>query len=162
MVASSEPRMSAIPCGRGHRYFTRALHDRLYTTRRWRNVVESPFYGGGCQDTLPHPPDVSHLASGVRPHCSPDLAHRLLMQEHTRGSRAIPGAPWSMVMGSSFSSGIPGDIAAAPFSTPEWEPSFYQGLLRPLLCSALRGGITYQWGLRIGCPGPEDSWMLTP
>jgi hypothetical protein len=67
-----------------------------------------------------------------------------------------------MVTGSSFSSGIPGDIAAASFSTPEWEPSFYWGLLGPSLCSALRGGIAYEWGLRTCRPGPEIQWMLTP
>jgi hypothetical protein len=67
-----------------------------------------------------------------------------------------------MVTGSSFSSGISDDIAAASFSTPEWEPSFYWGLLRPLLCSALRGGIAYEWGLRTCRPGPENQWMLTP
>jgi hypothetical protein len=76
--------------------------------------------------------------------------------------RAIPEALQSMVTGSPFSSGVPGDIAAASFSTPEWEPSFYWGLLRPLLCSALRGGIAYEWGLRTHRPGPEIPWMLTP
>ena len=68
----------------------------------------------------------------------------------------------SMVMESPFSSDIPGDIVAASFSTPEWEPSFYWGLLGPLLCSALRGGIAFQWGLRTHRPGPEGRWMLTP
>ena len=61
-----------------------------------------------------------------------------------------------------FSLSIPDDIAAARFSTTEWEPSFYWGLLRPSLCSALRGGITYPWGLRMNYPGPELPWMLTP
>jgi len=61
-----------------------------------------------------------------------------------------------------FSLGIPDDIAAARFSTPAWEPSFYWGLLRPSLCSALRGGIAYAWGLRMNHPGPEIEWMLTP
>lgn len=68
----------------------------------------------------------------------------------------------SMVTGSSFSSGIPGDTAAASFSTPEWEPSFYWGLLRPLLCLALRGGIASAWGLRTGGSGPVPVRMLTP
>jgi hypothetical protein len=67
-----------------------------------------------------------------------------------------------MVTASSFSSGIPGDIAAASFSTQKWEPSFYWGLFGPLLCSALRGGIAYQWGLRTDRPGPTIKWMLTP
>ena len=68
---------------------------------------------------------------------------------------------WSIVIGNGLFLGIPDDIAAALFSTPEWEPPFYWGLLRPLLCSALQGGITYAWGLRIQ-PGPEFNWMLTP
>ena len=74
---------------------------------------------------------------------------------------AIPGARWSIVIGNEVFLGIPDDIAAAAFSTPEWETFFYWGLLRPLLCSALQGGITYWWGLRIQ-PGPGWFWMLTP
>lgn len=58
--------------------------------------------------------------------------------------------------------GIPDDIVAVLFSTPEWEPSFYWGLLRPLLCLALRGGIAFTWGLRTRSPGPEVHLMLTP
>ena len=65
------------------------------------------------------------------------------------------------MIGDEFSLGIPDDIAAAAFSTPEWERSFYGGLLRPLLYSTLQGGIALQWGLRIQ-PGPGHKWMLTP
>ncbi len=74
---------------------------------------------------------------------------------------AVPGARWSIMIGNEFFLGIPDDIAAAVFSTPEWEPPFYLGLLRPLLYLALRGGIACTWGLRIQ-PGPRVVWMLTP
>lgn len=40
------------------------------------------------------------------------------------------------------------------------EPSFYEGLCGPLLCSALRRGITYPWGLRLNS-GPSVQWMLS-
>ena len=65
------------------------------------------------------------------------------------------------MIGNEFFLGIPDDIAAAAFSTPEWEPSFYWGLLRPLLCLALQGGIACEWGLRIQ-PGPQFVLILTP
>ena len=74
---------------------------------------------------------------------------------------AVPGARWSIMIGNEFFLGIPDDIAAAVISTPEWEPPFYWGLLRPLLYLALRGGIACTWGLRIQ-PGPRIVWMLTP
>ena len=61
----------------------------------------------------------------------------------------------------SFVVSVPRDIEAVSFSTPLWEPSFYQGLVGPSLHSALRGGITYSWGLR-DRPGPEIAWMLSP
>ncbi len=68
----------------------------------------------------------------------------------------------SVVIGVPRFSGLAGDMAAVSFSTPRWEPSFYQGLMRPLLCSALRGGIAYWWGLRTNRPGPENPWILSP
>jgi len=66
-----------------------------------------------------------------------------------------------MVIGGIFFPDFPDDIVAAAFSTPVWEPPFYWGLWRPLLYSALRGGIALIWGLRIQ-PGPAMFWMLTP
>lgn len=56
--------------------------------------------------------------------------------------------------------GIPGDSEAIPFSTTQWEPSFYQGLVGPLLHSALRRGIAFGWGLQLTL-GPVDIWMLS-
>jgi len=105
---------------------------------------------------------LSVLHPGVRPRGCPEVAHTLLVWEQTGESRAIPETLRSMVTASPFSSGIPGDIAAASLSIPEWEPTIYWGLLGPLLCSALRGGIAYEWGLRTHRPGPTLQWMLTP
>ena len=57
---------------------------------------------------------------------------------------------------------FPVDFEAGTFSTLRWEPSFYQGLLGPALCSALRGCIAYPEGLWNRVPGPEIPWMLSP
>jgi hypothetical protein len=58
--------------------------------------------------------------------------------------------------------GMAGDIVAVLFSTPEWEPSSYEGLSRPKHDSALRGGIAYKWGLRTDRPGPDNPRILSP
>jgi hypothetical protein len=41
------------------------------------------------------------------------------------------------------------------------EPSFYRGLIGPLLRLELRGGIAYPWDLRRLASGPASKWMLT-
>ena len=76
--------------------------------------------------------------------------------------KAVPLVLSSAVIGTPRFPSIAGDIAAVSFSTLGWEPSFYQGLFRPLLSSALRGGIAYTWGLRTIRPGPEIPWILSP
>lgn len=76
--------------------------------------------------------------------------------------KAVPLMLTVAVIGTPRSAGFAGDLAAVLFSTLGWEPSFYQGLVRPLLSSALRGGIAYRWGLRTDRPGPEIPRMLSP
>jgi hypothetical protein len=97
----------------------------------------------------PHPPDaLSSLHPASAPAMLQRLNHALPARECVPSLGANLNACSLVVTGNLSSRGIPDDIAAALFSTEEWKPSFYQGLDRPLLGSAFRGGIAYAWGLR--------------
>ena len=109
--------------------------------------------GEGVKTYFTAAPDSSFLTSGVRPRRSRKLVHICKICSHVSNGGAFPDAHWLVVTENPFIPDNPDDIAAASFSTSEQEPTFYWGLFRPLLYSALQGGIAYKWGLRI-TPGP--------
>jgi hypothetical protein len=106
----------------------------------------------GCRRSSIRRPPPSLLPRSVGGPC-------LLASE---GMKAVPLVPTLAVIRTPHPVSFAGNIVAVLFSTPRWEPSFYQGLARPLLSSALRGGIAFQWGLRTDRPGPVKTRILSP
>ena len=111
---------------------------------------------------LPRSPAAVGLASGVHPRCAGELAHARVAWGRSRDSGVHSRTSCDSAMHGQRVFSIPVDLEAGTFSTSKWEPSFYQGLAGPLLCSALRGRIACPEGLRKGVPGPVKAWMLSP
>jgi hypothetical protein len=123
-------------------------------------TMRFPSMGRDVKTTTPHllVPIVLHPASAACYRVGP---RRMCAGTPIRLAD-LPRVSCDMASRSRRALSIPVDFQAAAFSTQTWEPSFYQGLVRPSLYSALQGGIAYPRGLRSRAPRPEIAWMLSP